>query len=265
MYCEIDPQGGLLIVLASSKELFAPWPSENVSTSAEDDTIKACQSSSLTLPSSASLSGDKPVRTTQETPEVPPAKKRRSDKKKSGNIHMKVSSEKICKASPRFRAMLTGPWLEATTIYPDGLRHVEIEGFDRKAFLAVIKTIHGHKQETLSLPEIIDLEFVAKIAVVVDDLDCYTFHSRSVLYASPAYQALKADVKDLHNPYYVVSVKELEKYIEEGLRTDAPIVNCFNRKCPVNVCLRACGTLMTSIRLGMFDIDNGTKKRGRFH
>ncbi|KAB5522899.1 hypothetical protein GE09DRAFT_1258498 [Coniochaeta sp. 2T2.1] len=256
---------------------------------------------------------------------------------------MKVSSEKMCEASPRFRAMLTGPWLEATTIHTDGLRRVETEGFDHEVFLAVIKIIHDHKQETLSLPEIIDLEFVAKIAVVVDDLDCYPFvddlgfylyreavftrsmrmwsyqvppltfdreiyengiqrsegpiptlglprpdvrvvgniekmrrrcikkllsaartmvrevradnfacsqHSRSVLYASSAYQALNTDVNELHDPYYGVSVKELDEYTEEGLRTDAPIVNCFNRECPVNVCLRACGTAMMNIRLG---------------
>ena len=60
------------------------------------------------------------------------------------------------------------PWLK--TIHPDGYRHVELEGFDPEGTKIVLNILHG---KTRRVPRTVDLELLAKIAVVVDDLECY--------------------------------------------------------------------------------------------
>jgi hypothetical protein len=62
-----------------------------------------------------------------------------------------------------------GPFTESK-VHSDGMKHVEIEGFDSEAFETVLHLIHlNHDQ----IPLDIDLEFLAKICVVCDDLKCY--------------------------------------------------------------------------------------------
>jgi hypothetical protein len=84
----------------------------------------------------------------------------------------KVSSKHLMLASQRFKKMLTGGWSEATTVYSDGCRHVDLEhdNFDPEALQILLHTIHG---KTSMIPRFIDLEMLAKVAVLVDDFECY--------------------------------------------------------------------------------------------
>lgn len=57
------------------------------------------------------------------------------------------------------------------TIHHDGLRHVHIDGcLDPDALELVLNIIHGR---TSLVARELDLEYMAKVAVVVDDLDVY--------------------------------------------------------------------------------------------
>lgn len=73
-------------------------------------------------------------------------------------------------ASPRFKKMLSGDWVEAKTIHPDGYQHVELEGFNPEGTKIVLNILH---EKTRRVPRTVDIELLAEIAVVVDDLECY--------------------------------------------------------------------------------------------
>lgn len=65
--------------------------------------------------------------------------------------------------------MFSGPWLEAAR-QPDGLYLWEAgDFFDAKAFVTVMNVIHGRNR---SVPKTVTLGQLARIAVVVDDLQC---------------------------------------------------------------------------------------------
>lgn len=87
-----------------------------------------------------------------------------------GPVQFKVSSKHLCLVSPRFKIMLTGRWREATTIYPDGMRHVDMEGFHPDAFEIVMNILHCHNDE---VAQVLSLESLAQICMVVDDLQCH--------------------------------------------------------------------------------------------
>lgn len=127
---KVDPDGDLLIILGPPAD-FAPW--EVLKTSGDED------------------------------------RKRPRKTEAEEELRVLVSSKHLMNASKRFKTMLTGGWVEATVVHSDGLRHVEMEGFDIDAFLVVMHILH-HKN--LKVPRTVNLEGLAKIAVVVDDLDC---------------------------------------------------------------------------------------------
>ncbi|KAB5522070.1 hypothetical protein GE09DRAFT_1155013 [Coniochaeta sp. 2T2.1] len=88
-------------------------------------------------------------------------------------LAIKVCSKHMFNASPRFKRMLHGPWLEATTwhTHETGERnhHVEIDGFCQDAFLTVMNIIHGNNWK---VPKSVDLELLGQVALIVDDLGC---------------------------------------------------------------------------------------------
>ena len=74
-------------------------------------------------------------------------------------------------ACPRLKAMFTGEWEEATKIRSDGLRHWDLgDHLDPDAFVIVMNIIHGRNR---SVPQKVDLEMLAKICVIIDDLQCH--------------------------------------------------------------------------------------------
>lgn len=128
----VSPDGDLLIILEPPTE-FAPWESK----------------------SSKPAAGQSRKRPREAEPEE--------------QLRVLVSSKHLMDASKRFKIMLSGTWLEANVVHADGLRHVDMEGFDIDAFLVVMHILH-HKNR--KVPEDVGLEMLAKIAVIVDDLDC---------------------------------------------------------------------------------------------
>jgi len=74
-------------------------------------------------------------------------------------------------ASPRLKAMFSGPWAEAKNCNAYGLRRWELgDIFDHEAFAIVVDIIHGRNRR---VPRSVSLEMLAKISVVVDDLSCF--------------------------------------------------------------------------------------------
>jgi len=149
MYDEADPSGDLLITLLPSSEPFATEAEESCSTLSEDFFLAAAGLDSLEmwdLEEDDDDIGDEPE-----------------------PLRIKVSSKRLCQAAARFKKMLTGPWIEATTVYDDGLRHIDMDGFDVDAFRVVMHVIHGNDSR---VPSVVDLDTLVKIALVVDDLHC---------------------------------------------------------------------------------------------
>lgn len=80
-----------------------------------------------------------------------------------------VSKKHLMLASRRASKVLGGSFKEATP-KEDGLFHWNIEPiFDLKAFEIVMQIIHG---KTRHVPEKVDVDLLAQIAAVVDDLEC---------------------------------------------------------------------------------------------
>lgn len=164
MAVEIVPDGDLLITLTPSPQPFAPWPEsddddENDTNLDADGTTASDTSDALGTDAEEQLS----------VPDV---------------TRFRVSSKHMCSASRRFRQMLTGPWLEATRIHPDGLRHVDMEGFDPEAFAIILNLIHGLGTE---VPRAVEFDLLARICVVIDDLECHRqedVHTYSVIWGT---------------------------------------------------------------------------------
>jgi hypothetical protein len=155
MVVEIAPDGDLLITLTTPTQPFAPWPGPD---DADEDNTHLDVDDEEPDGSSASDTSD--AYWTDEYQFSEPDVTR-----------FRVSSRNMCSASRRFRQMLTGPWLEATKIYPDGLRHVDMEGFDPEAFEIILNLIHGHILKVVRAA--VDFELLARICVVIDDLECH--------------------------------------------------------------------------------------------
>jgi hypothetical protein len=149
---EVDPDGDLLLILPSPEEAFAPWNEpEDVETL--PDLPESGPGVGIISSPSATDEGDLPVSYTSPS-----------------SFHLKVSSKHLILASHRFKKMLTGNWVEANLVYEDGCRHVTLEGFDPTALKLLLDIIHG---KTRKVPRSLDLEMLAKVSVIVDDLECH--------------------------------------------------------------------------------------------
>lgn len=110
----------------------------------------------------------------QGTPEVPG----RSEVEDVGNIgeevsqiRFRLSSRHLISASPYFKAMLTGPWEEGVQASrPHSSYKISARDWDEDAFKLLMDIVHGNSQ---NVPRSVDLEMLAKIAVLVDYYKCY--------------------------------------------------------------------------------------------
>lgn len=146
---DVDPGGDLKIVLSLLAQPFAPCKCDKELLPKSNDGEEAHHIGNV---SSATQDESLP-----HTPDQPP------------ELVSKVSSKHLTLASRRFKKMLGGDWIEARTFHPDGCRHVNMEGLDPTALKILMNIIHG---KTRKVPRSVDLELLAKIAVVVDDLEC---------------------------------------------------------------------------------------------
>lgn len=184
MYEEIDPDGDLFLVLSPPVEPLAVWPFETDKIGSYDLNVKDEEGESIQFPNSLyarsgspndenELRGlipepwpDSPKEEGLSTGEIqdcspPPA---------AEQSRFKVSSKHLSLASRRFKAMLAGDWSEAHTVHDDGLRHVEVEGFNPEAYKIIMNAIHGNYRRVPR--QIHDLELLSQLALIVDDLDC---------------------------------------------------------------------------------------------
>ncbi|KAJ3454817.1 hypothetical protein MRS44_013417 [Fusarium solani] len=84
-------------------------------------------------------------------------------------LRMLVSWKHLKLASPVFRKMFAGPYVEGVTD-DRGLRRVSATDWDPEAFVIVLDIIHGHHR---SVPKSLSLEMLAKVAVIVDYYGCH--------------------------------------------------------------------------------------------
>ena len=80
-----------------------------------------------------------------------------------------VSSNVLRLVSPVFQIMLDGQWAESQ-VQADGSRHLSLTGFDSMALKHLLNVFH-HK--TRLIPEVLDVEMLAKMAVIIDYLQCH--------------------------------------------------------------------------------------------
>lgn len=74
-------------------------------------------------------------------------------------------------ASPYLRKMYSGAWRESTLRGEDGLLSWDVgDLFDPNAFITVMNVVHGLNRK---VPRSVDLELLARIAVIVDYLQCH--------------------------------------------------------------------------------------------
>jgi hypothetical protein len=80
-------------------------------------------------------------------------------------VEMRVSSRHLILASSYFRKMLKGNWKESNGLKSQQCFRIEVEDWDPDAMRIIMDIIHGR---TRNVPKSIDLEMLAKIAVIVD-------------------------------------------------------------------------------------------------
>ena len=86
-------------------------------------------------------------------------------------FRFKLSSKHIMLASPVARKMYSPPWIEKLKRERDGLLPCPMDpSFDPDAFTIVMNVIHGRNR---NVPRDVDLETLAKIAVITNFLQCY--------------------------------------------------------------------------------------------
>lgn len=112
-----------------------------------------------------------------------------------------------------------GPWKETNAVYPDGLRHWDIEGcLDSTALAVVMDIIHGR---TRRVPRSLELDMLAKVAVVVDDLQC---HEAVEIFSDMWIGELDDLVpsrytRDLVLWIFIASVFQRQKLLDSAIRT----------------------------------------------
>ncbi|KAL2071693.1 hypothetical protein VTL71DRAFT_12928 [Oculimacula yallundae] len=89
----------------------------------------------------------------------------RSSKRKFANVYMRVSSRKLMKASPVFKAMIKNSFMEGNTLRATGKVEVPLPDDDPVAFGLLMDIVHGTKGRTV--PQMTTL-FLTSVAILVD-------------------------------------------------------------------------------------------------
>ena len=145
---QVHPSGDVILTLHNPNAPFAVWESDE-----EEPKAAAAPIDPESLPDATEgIVTASPIPDTIPDTQLP---------------QFRLSSLHLTSASGYFRRMLTGPWKEASE---DGdIKHLNAHDWDEKAFLALMNIIHGRNR---NVPREVDLEFVTKIAVMVDYYKC---------------------------------------------------------------------------------------------
>ncbi|KAI1299460.1 hypothetical protein F5Y03DRAFT_397659 [Xylaria venustula] len=140
----LDPNGDVIIALRCSDSPFPLLPFKEVLPAWENPPKKA-------------------------TDEMTEKENKRKREPLEQLVRLQVSSAHLLLRSPYFKKALEGPFIEshATTA---GLRHIDAEGWDKDALLLVMRIFHGQNR---LVPRNLDLEMLAKVAVIVDYYQCH--------------------------------------------------------------------------------------------
>jgi hypothetical protein len=87
----------------------------------------------------------------------------------SDPVRIRVSSRHLALASPVFMNMFSGNWNEAHQIRSEGGTIIIMDMWDFNATLIIMNIIHGYAPR---VPREVDLDTLAKIAVIVDYYQC---------------------------------------------------------------------------------------------
>ncbi|KAF4509344.1 hypothetical protein G6O67_003522 [Ophiocordyceps sinensis] len=165
----MDPDGDVLFILRNANAPFAscvafkPWL--DLLPNYRSPVLLPDKGIDLTMPKplSATLQSSTPAQVSTEAAEQsvpnPP------------EIRMKLSSKHLMLASSYFKKMMTNQWKEADKNTAPGYSYVvSATDWDAQALTILMRVIHGR---TALVPRTIELELLAKIAVLVDYYDCF--------------------------------------------------------------------------------------------
>lgn len=174
---EIDPSGDAVITLRPSKAPFAVWKPRPA----------AKDSSKTNILSSSKKVTTKKKKAKREN-QLPTPPESDSDAEPEAGVRFLVSSRHLTSASRMIKAMLStsSGWSEVQKD-EDGLYQIEAEDWDETAFSIVLNVIHCRYRK---VPETVELEMLAKIAVIVD---YYQVHEAMVLASRAWLEALTED------------------------------------------------------------------------
>ncbi|KAM3511439.1 hypothetical protein MY11210_004931, partial [Beauveria gryllotalpidicola] len=158
LYEAIDESGDLLIILRPRTEPLA-WQDGDTGTEPQ------------TPQEQVSRSTKKPAEHVNDKDEDNVNDKDGDNVKIQPEHKFLVSSHILRRASRVFRKDLdpNGPWKQPE-IQPDGLRHKNLDGFDPKALVHVLNLIHFRNDR---VPDKLEMEELAKVAVIVDYFQCH--------------------------------------------------------------------------------------------
>ncbi|KAI1467648.1 uncharacterized protein F4812DRAFT_404132 [Daldinia caldariorum] len=220
----LDPDGDVLLTLHNPNAPFAVW---------DPDWYKDVPSSPLPEQNDAkSQNSDRSEFNDQTQPEAhsetgqsSPASDQpstTSTSPSSSQVKFRVSSKHLCLASEYFKRLLQGPWKEATSTSEDGLRHVDAYHWDQEAMLTLMQIIHGRNYH---LPLYPTLEYLAKIAVLVDYYQC---HEAVSLWAGK--WLLSINIANVFDRDTILTILVGQVFKESGLSEKAARVAM--RECP---------------------------------
>lgn len=92
-----------------------------------------------------------------------------SSTKREAILTLRLSSRHLILSSRYFERMLTNNWKERDSLNRHGHSAVEMENWDPEALSIVMNIVHHRIRQ---IPRRVELELLAKIAILVDYLDC---------------------------------------------------------------------------------------------
>ncbi|KAH7125634.1 hypothetical protein B0J11DRAFT_310897 [Dendryphion nanum] len=166
----IDPNPDTVIILRNPTIDFAPWDSPDPSANDEEALEEEGDDKSPQAETRLEPIGDSSASEVGSTPStLPGVPDDNHDPLEEDGIRFEVSSRHLMLASPRFKTMLSGrKWQEGVPGL-DGRFVIRTEDWDEEAFRILMNVIHTRNR---AVPRTIDLDLLAKIAVLVDYYDC---------------------------------------------------------------------------------------------
>ncbi|OWP06775.1 hypothetical protein B2J93_8832 [Marssonina coronariae] len=114
--------------------------------------------------------------------------------RKLAKVYMRVSSKRLMRASPVFKAMLKHSFVEGVTLRATGRVEVPLPDDDPVVFGLLMDIVHGTRRRTPPPP--MDTLFLTKIAILVDK---YRLQQYVATYSDAWVEALRCDLPQTFN------------------------------------------------------------------